>query len=235
MPSSEIDDPKEIVGGCIRAQREMLIGYKGERRVEKEKLEEAMLPKHAAISLAGEPCIYPRLGELIEEFHRLGMTTFLVTNGTFPERLAKLTSLPTQLYLTLPAPNEKVYRKTCDPLIVRGWKKLKQTLELFPSLGTRKVIRLTLVKGLNLMDAKAYSKLIQKASPHFVEVKGYVFVGFSRLRLSYRAMPSHEEIKGFAELIAKETGYELVDEKKDSRVVLLSSGEERRIIGGLSS
>jgi len=46
-------------------------------------------------------------------------------------------------------------------------------------------------------------------------------VGFSRQRLPYSTMPSHEEIKKFAEKIASEISYKVADKKRDSRVVLL--------------
>jgi len=39
-------------------------------------------------------------------------------------------------------------------------------------------------------------------------------------------MPTHREIRMFAEELAKETGYKIVDESKDSRVVLLSRLEK---------
>jgi wyosine [tRNA(Phe)-imidazoG37] synthetase (radical SAM superfamily) len=35
-------------------------------------------------------------------------------------------------------------------------------------------------------------------------------------------MPNHNEIRAFAAQLAKETGYNIVDESEESRVVLLS-------------
>ena len=51
-------------------------------------------------------------------------------------------------------------------------------------------------------------------------------IGFSRLRLGYENMPSHEEIRSFAEALASETEYTVLDEAPDSRVVLLSRLEK---------
>ncbi len=48
---------------------------------------EAANPKHVAISYDGEPTMYTRLGELIREFRKRNISTFVVTNGTFPERI----------------------------------------------------------------------------------------------------------------------------------------------------
>jgi tRNA wybutosine-synthesizing protein 1 len=57
-----------------------------------------------------------------------------------------------------------------------------------------------------------------------VEPKAYVFVGASRERLSIENMPSHETVKDFGKRLATKLGYDTVDEKTDSRVLLLSSG-----------
>ena len=74
-----------------------------------------MNPKHFAFSLSGEPTFYPRLPELIDELKKRNITSFLVTNGTNPEMLKKLIEHPpTQLYLTLPAPDEETYKKVSE-------------------------------------------------------------------------------------------------------------------------
>jgi len=56
----------------------------------------------------------------------------------------------------------------------------------------------------------------------FIEAKAYMFVGSSRQRLSIKNMPLHEDIRKFAKEIAELTNYIAIDEKKDSRVVLLA-------------
>lgn len=219
----EVDDPEFIVEESIKQQRRLIVGYKGDPRVDRKKWEEAMEPKHVAISLTGEPTLYPRLGELIEEYHRRGFTTFLVTNGTMPDVLENLDPLPTQLYVTLAAPNEGIYKKLLVPLVKNGWERLMRTLELLPSLDTRTVVRHTLVKGWNMDYVDDYAKLDVLAEPMFIEPKGYVFVGYSRERLNVTNMPSHEEIREFSRELGEKTGYYYADEKEDSRVVLLSS------------
>ncbi len=87
-----------------------------------KKFEEAWNPKHAAISLSGEPMLYPPyMGDLVEEFHRRGgFTTFIVTNGTVPERIEEMLredKLPTQLYLSLTAPDLETYNRVNVPMI----------------------------------------------------------------------------------------------------------------------
>jgi tRNA wybutosine-synthesizing protein 1 len=71
-----------------------------------------------------------------------------------------------------------------------------------------------------------YSKLDKIASPRFIEPKGYVFVGGSRKRMNLSNMPSHDEVKKFGKILSDKIGYELVSEKKDSRVVLLSDSDK---------
>ena len=226
----EVDEPEFIVEESIRQQRRLITGYKGDPRVSLEKWKEAMEPRHVAISLTGEPTLYPRLGELIEEYHKRGFTTFLVTNGTMPEVLENLDPLPTQLYVTLAAPNEEIYKKLMVPLIKNGWDRLKKTLELLPSLDTRKVIRHTLVKGWNMKNVEEYAKLDTLAEPHFIEPKAYVFVGYSRERLTIENMPSAEEVEEFSRKLSELTGYKYEDERKDSRVVLLMKENAQRFI-----
>ncbi|MHA1743757.1 MAG: 4-demethylwyosine synthase TYW1, partial [Candidatus Heimdallarchaeota archaeon] len=146
------DDPSEIIDGCIEQRRLLLTGFKGFPKVDKEKWEEAIKPTNAAISLAGEPTLYPRISDLIEEFHKRKMTTFLVTNGTRPDRLGGLSTEPTQLYISLCAPDKNTYLKINNPLIPDGWERLNESLELMRSLSCRTVIRMTLVKGMNMKN-----------------------------------------------------------------------------------
>ncbi len=216
------ENPKEIVDKMIEAQRKLLSGFPG-ADVNMKKWKEAQNPTQVAISLAGEPTIYPKLGELIAEFHKRGMTTFLVTNGTLPEKLENLNPLPTQLYVTLAASDKETFEKVCKPNIEGAWEKLMKTLELLPNLKTRKVIRLTLVKNLNMKNPEKYAKLIKKANPDFVEAKAYMAVGFSRDRLGLGYMPTHEEIVEFAKELSKHLEIKIADEHKPSRVVLLTN------------
>lgn len=218
------DDPEFILEEAIKAQRRLITGYKGDPRVDINKWKEANEPRHIACSLTGEPTIYPRLGEFFEIAHRKGMTTFLVTNGTNPEVLENLDPLPTQLYVSMVAPSEDIYKKLCRPMIRKGWERLQKTLEILPSLDTRIVIRHTLVDGWNMKDEyiKEFAKLDEKADPLFIEPKAYMFVGYSRKRLTIDNMPSFEKIKEFGKKLSQELGYHYLSESRDSRVVLLS-------------
>ncbi|NWG10606.1 4-demethylwyosine synthase TYW1 [Candidatus Bathyarchaeota archaeon] len=216
------DSPEKIVEGSIKAQLRILSGYKGNPKTDQQKFKEALTPRHVAISLTGEPTLYNYIGELIQTFHKRGLTTFLVSNGTMPTVLAKMSEEPTQLYISACASNEETFKHICRPQISKAWRRLVETLELLPSFKCPTVIRITSVRGLNMNDVTGYTKLIKKANPTYVEPKAYMHVGFSRLRLGYASTPSHQEIREFAEKIATATSYNIVDESRESRVVLLS-------------
>ena len=227
MDSIKGDDPDTIIDGCIEERYNRLIGFKGNEKANLKKLKEALVPKHAAISLAGEPTLYNRLSELIDAFHKRDMTTFLVTNATRPDVLKEI-SEPTQLYVSLDAPDEKVYKKLDRPAIQKGWEKINQSLEVLPSLSCRKVARLTLVKGYNICNVSGYAELIKKANPDFVELKAFMLIGGSRNRLRLENMPRHHEVKSFSEELVSELGWPIVDEKEDSRVVLMANPDLKK-------
>ncbi len=167
---------------------------------------EAMNPNHAAISLDGEPLLYPQIGGLVEEFRNRNMTSFIVTNGTLPEKIESLNSLPSQLYITLPAPNETVYKKVCRPMIKNGWSKISDTLDLVESLSCRSLVRITAVKNLNFSEnyIKDYIKLIDKANPNFFEIKGFT--------LQAKALKINERLKSDKTLQYYFPEYEYLEE-----------------------
>ncbi len=226
----QFDEPEKIVEKSLEVQKDLVSGFRGDDRCSEEMWKEAREPNQVAISLSGEPTMYPYLGELIKEYKKRGMTTFLVSNGTRPDVLEELDELPTQLYITLAAPNRKIFKKLCVPRTGDLWDKVVDSLELLPSLQTRTVVRHTLVKDWNIGWESDYAGLLKKADPDFVEAKGYVFVGDSRRRMTIDNMPSHERIKGFAEKESELLGLDILKEKKSSRVVLLGKDDSKRKI-----
>ncbi|MFP4116782.1 MAG: 4-demethylwyosine synthase TYW1 [Candidatus Aenigmatarchaeota archaeon] len=216
-----VDDPEEIIDGCIEAQRELLSGFGGNEDVPEEKLEEAKHPNQAAISLTGEPMFYPKISELIEEFHRRDFSTFLVTNGTFPERIEKLKELPTNFYVSVEAPNKELYRKHCNPVEEENWSKLQETLELVGEMDSTTVLRITCMDGVNMHLAEEFAELVEEVGFDFIEAKAYMHIGYSQKRMPRDAMPSHEDVKKFSEEVAGSSKYNVADEQKRSRVVLL--------------
>lgn len=216
-----VDEPDFIIDNAIEQHRKYLQGFKGNPNVDKKMFEEAMNPIHVALSLTGESVMYPRMPELIDAFEKRGMSTYLVTNGLSPDMLQKLIEhQPTQLYVTLGAPDEESYIKTCRPMIKDPWQKIQESLSLLPKFK-RSVIKLTLVKGMNMVHPEKYAELINKTNAMFIEVKAGMVVGHAQYRLGIEAMPTHEEMKDFADKICAMTDYKIVDSKLNSRVLLL--------------
>ena len=132
---------------------------------------------------------------------------------------------PTQLYISLDAPNKEIYKKVCKPQVSNGWEKLQESLELLSTIDTRKVLRITSVKDLNMIHTEEYAKIIEKADIDYVEIKAYMFVGDSRNRLQWENMPKTVDIQEFAQSIAEKTSMNIIDEVEKSRVLLL--GEKK--------
>ena len=242
--SGKIDSPKKIIDGCIKAQRKLLTGFKilpnsRKKQLSKadiKKYQEAQEPMQFAISLSGEPTIYEKIGNLISGLRKRGKTSFLVINGLYPEKIKELKNknqLPTQLYISVNTPNKELYKKFHRSSKKNAWEKLNETLEFFPKIKnkTRTVFRMNLVRGLNMIEPENYAKLIKKSNPLFVEIKGFMSVGFARKRLGYERMPTHKEVKDFSEKLVKELNsigenYKILDEKIESRVLVLGKRKE---------
>jgi tRNA wybutosine-synthesizing protein 1 len=219
-PFKSIDEPDKIIDRAIAAQRQLLSGFKGLVGIDMDKWREAQKPNQVAISLVGEPTLYPKIDQLINKFKDRGFTVFLVTNGLFPEKLQMLVgdAEPTQLYISVNANTEAMYRSFCRPALNNAWTRFKKSLALMKRFSCRKVIRITVVKSLNDCQIGRYAKLIDIACPDFVEIKGYMALGSSRERLGPKFMPSFAEIENFAAKLP----YRAIDQSVESRVVLLS-------------
>ena len=226
IEQAEADDPVDIIEGAIEAHQRKLTGFKGNNKVTRQLYEEARQVRHFAISLTGEPTLYRRLPELIRELHDRNITSFLVTNGLHPEVLHRLrdeNALPTQLYLSLDAPDKAAWKKLDIPLLEDFWERLLASLDLMGELETRKVIRLTMVRGWNDHDLPGYARLIERTGKDtMVEVKSYMWLGYSRRRLDPDHMLSHEEILELASRLAQELDWKLIDHAPPSRVALVA-------------
>ena len=221
------DEPQTLVDGSITAQRSLISGYKGAATTNLQKLQEAYDPSQVAISLSGEPTLYPHLDELIKRYHRERMTTFVVSNGSHPEVLEQIR--PTQLYVSLNSPDEVHFYAMCKPRTHR-FEQLLESLRVLADHPSRTAVRITLANEVNTFGEPGYAKLIEMAEPDYVEVKSYMHLGFSRKRLSRAAMLPYEGVMSFAQDFAERTGYAVAAGSPISRVVVLSqSGSIERI------
>ncbi len=222
---SDWDEPEEILEGCIKEQKKILSGYKDQvikGRVSKEKYEEALNPNMVAISLSGEPTLYPKLGEMISLFKKRNFNVFLVTSGVLPEALKRLESEPSQLYISLTAPDYDSFQKVNRPISSRLWDSLIKSLELVKSFKCPVAIRITAIKGINMDRPESFSKLIKISDCTYVEIKAYMHLGYSTHRLNRSNMPSFKDIEIFSNKLSELTGYRITGSSEESRVVLLS-------------
>lgn len=222
-----IDEPELIVNESIEQQRRILSGYNDlvmKGLVDRRKYREAVNPNQVAISLSGEPTLYPKLGELISIYKERAFTALLVTNGTHPSMLSSLVDEPTQLYITVGAPDEVTYLKVCRPYANAKYSSLLQSLELTGSFSCPIVFRITTARGMNMKNPEGYAALISKYSPTYVEVKAAMSIGYGRTigRMKEENMPSNMEIRQFAGAVSVSSGYPIIMHDDDSRVSLLS-------------
>ncbi|MFX1511648.1 MAG: radical SAM protein [Promethearchaeota archaeon] len=236
------DSPDKVIEGLLWGWRRIISGYGAQvgKSIPEERYAEAKDPKHITFSLAGEPFFYPYLPELIAKLKDKDFTVFIVTNGTVPETIQQFIDgniYPTQLYVTVPAPDKQTYQRTCRPEIKNGWIKILETLDIIGSnYPERTVGRLTVAKNINLTNAKGYATILNHMKPSFIEVKGAVHVGSAQIRLERQTMPYHEDILEFTtELQQHLSNYELVGEKADSLVTILSNNKHPLLIPGLKS
>ncbi len=230
IDGEDVDPPEEIIRKTVKARKKLVCGIGGAEDVNQELFEQSfnLFPSHWAISLSGEPTIYPRLGELVSLLKKRKevKSIFIVSNGQEPdmiEKVAKEGSLPTQLYISLTAPDQELFQKINRPVYADGWQRLKRTLGMLHKLRCRTVVRLTLIKGVNDLDEHfaKYGRLLENSRPDFLEVKSYMFLGLSRKRLSRENMASHEYMLEWSRKLSKYLpSYSIVSEHEPSRVVL---------------
>jgi tRNA wybutosine-synthesizing protein 1 len=233
MEQENVADPKEIMSKLMEERRNLIMGHYGDSRSDKKRLDESLKPSHYAISLSGEPTMYPKLPELIKYLKSLKETKsiFLVTNGQEPEMIQKLQdedALPTQLYLSTNASDYESFLRINKPRYDDSWQRWNTTLNMLKSLDTRTVLRITLIRDYNDKEEMipAFAKMIKQASPHFIEIKSYMHIGRSTNRLEHENMLEMEEVKKFSEKIAKQSGlFSVLDESNVSRIVLLQNNK----------
>jgi tRNA wybutosine-synthesizing protein 1 len=227
--------PKEMIENLILQRKKLLMGFGGNDKVTKKTFDKAMEQKHWAISLSGEPTLYKQLPELIKTLkERKGTeTVFLVSNGQNPKMLQKLwktKSLPTQLYISMVAPIEELYKTITKNKEKVGWKKYLKSLAMLKLLPTRTVIRFTLIKGQNDSEEllKQFAQVFETVQSDFIEIKSYMWIGLSRQRLKEENMPTFVYTKKTTKKLLKlMPSYQLENEKPISRILLLKNKKSK--------
>ncbi|HKG87717.1 MAG TPA: 4-demethylwyosine synthase TYW1, partial [Nitrososphaeraceae archaeon] len=202
MPAELVDEPDVIVHKLLHERRKLINGFYGSNKNEKKKLDESLLPTHYAISLSGEPTMYPKLPQLIRYLKTLKATKsiFLVTNGQEPQmlhRLADEDALPTQLYLSTNASNMKMFYRINRPRHRDAWERWWKSLRFLETVTTRTVLRMTMIRGYNdnTKFIEELAEMMRQANPHFIELKSYMHIGMSTHRLEKNNMLEMSEIR----------------------------------------
>jgi len=231
MEPEHVSEPEEILRKLMEERKKLIMGYYGDSRNDKQRLDESLLPSHYAISLSGEPTMYPKLPELIKYLNSLKETKsiFLVTNGQEPDMIQRLqdeNALPTQIYLSTNAADFESFMRINKPKYEDSWERWNRTLNMLKDLKTRTVLRVTLIRDYN--DQKnmipAYAKMFEESSPHFIEIKSYMHIGRSTNRLEYSNMLEMDEVKNFSQgIVNNGETFSIMDESFVSRIVVLQN------------
>lgn len=233
MEPEHVSDPEEILRKLMDERKKLIMGYYGDSRNDKQRLDESLLPTHYAISLSGEPTMYPKLPELIKYLKSLNATKsiFLVTNGQEPDMIQRLQdedALPTQLYLSTNAADYESFMRINQPRYDDSWERWNRTLDMLRSLDTRTVLRVTLIKNHNdqVETTPNFVSMFERAEPHFVEIKSYMHIGRSTNRLEYSNMLEMDEVKKFSQnIVDNSKKFMIMDESFVSRIVVLQNRE----------
>lgn len=221
-----MDPPEMIVSEGIEQHQKMIRECKGIPGVKPDRLADAMKVRHCALSLVGEPIMYPKINELLGLLHQRRISTFLVTNAQFPDAIRTLSPV-TQLYVSVDAGTPEALKAVDRPLFKDFWPRYIDSMKALNEKKQRTVYRLTLVKDQNMSDPADYAKLIKIGNPDFIEIKSVTFCGESKASdLTISSSPWHEEVKAFSEgILAQEhlsSEYELSCEHQHSCIVLIS-------------
>lgn len=219
------DSAKFLIEEALKNHHQMIKQMKGVPGVVKERYDEAFTVKHCALSLVGEPITYPQINEFVDLLHGKGISSFMVTNAQFPDKIDELKPV-TQLYISVDAATKESLKKIDRPIFPDFWERFLSCMDSLAKKGQRTVYRLTLVKEYNMDELYDYAKLIQRGKPSFVEVKGVTYCGTSKAStLTMQNVPFHEEVIKFARALCAtpemQDDYELAVEHEHSCAVLI--------------
>jgi tRNA wybutosine-synthesizing protein 1 len=171
-----------------------------------ERLKESQTIRHCALSLVGEPIMYPRINEVLQGLHDRRISSFLVTNAQFPQAILDLNPV-TQLYVSVDASTKDALKEIDRPLFTDFWERFNDSLDALGTVNGRTVFRLTLVKDRNIGTQEAldgYARLIARSKPDLVEIKGVTFCGKSNASdITMKDVPWHHEVRLFSEQLCE--------------------------------
>ncbi|XP_062872766.1 S-adenosyl-L-methionine-dependent tRNA 4-demethylwyosine synthase TYW1 [Trichomycterus rosablanca] len=219
----KMDPAEKILQEALENHRNMIRQFRGVPGVRPERFEEGLAVKHCALSLVGEPIMYPEINSFLRLLHQCHISSFLVTNAQFPEEIRSLVPV-TQLYVSVDASTKDSLKRIDRPLFKDFWQRYMDSFKALGEKQQRTVYRLTLVKAWNVDEMKAYADLIAVGQPDFIEVKGVTYCGESSAsNLTMANVPWHEEVVHFVQQLANFLpDYDIACEHEHSNCMLLA-------------
>eukprot|EP01062_Namystynia_karyoxenos_P016376 TRINITY_DN15977_c0_g1_i2.p1 TRINITY_DN15977_c0_g1~~TRINITY_DN15977_c0_g1_i2.p1 ORF type:complete len:702 (+),score=285.05 TRINITY_DN15977_c0_g1_i2:81-2108(+) len=224
------DSPEFLIEQAVEGQRSLIKPLKGVPGVDPARYADAMNPRHCALSLVGEPIIYPEINNLLRLMHKRGISSFLVTNAQFPDQMETLDPV-TQLYISIDAATRDTLKAVDRPIFEDFWERFLSCVDGMRRKGQRTVFRLTLVKSWNATEVEEYAHLVQRGQPDFVEVKGVTWCGESTAsNLTMSNVPFHQEVVRFCEELSRACGdqYAIACEHEHSCCILIAHTRFRK-------
>ena len=217
--------PEELFARVVEAHRQLVVGFKGNPRSDSRKAAEVLEPTNVTFSLTGEACLYPHLDSLLGVFKENGLAVVLVTAGAGAERLLSISNHPPMVYTSLCAYDASSYETLCRP-DGPNWDNVLTFLRCQSSLSSTRVIRVTLIRGINNHAWRSFGDLIALASPDYVEVRSFSPVGEAAALGRDRVLELQECID-FSEGICRIANLAVTATNRTSRVVLMKPRIER--------
>jgi tRNA wybutosine-synthesizing protein 1 len=229
------DEPVSLVDQLIGAHQGLVKNSSGMAGAIPDRVEEALVPRHCALSLVGEPIVYPRINEFTARLHDRNISTFLVNNGQFPEQIRDLKPI-TQLYLSVDAANREDMKRLDRPVFNDFWERFQRSVEYMRAKKGRTVFRLTLIEDFNMSDLEGYANMIRQGQPDMIELKQLTpaFQGFTSSPFRMKNVPAWDRIVDFGkELCAKIGGteYEIAAQHEHSKCLLLARTNKFKVDG----
>lgn len=219
----KMDPAEKILQDALEKHQSMIRQFRGVPGVKPERYEEGLAVKHCALSLVGEPIMYPEINTFVRLLHSHHISSFVVTNAQFPQEIRSLVPV-TQLYVSVDASTKDSLKKIDRPLFKDFWPRFLDSLRALGEKRQRTVYRLTLVKAWNVEEMQAYSELIALGQPDFIEVKGVTYCGESSASsLTMANVPWHQEVVAFVQQLADMLPqYEIACEHEHSNCLLIA-------------
>ncbi|XP_050921338.1 S-adenosyl-L-methionine-dependent tRNA 4-demethylwyosine synthase TYW1 isoform X2 [Lates calcarifer] len=124
----KMDPAEKILQDAVEKHQNMIRQFRGVPGVKPERYEEGLAVKHCALSLVGEPIMYPEINTFIRLLHSHHISSFLVTNAQFPQEIRSLEPV-TQLYVSVDASTKDSLKKIDRPLFKDFWPRFLDSLK----------------------------------------------------------------------------------------------------------